>query len=212
MTAMHVLSPVIEEKIFNNSKYIGGTLTKYKIAVQGSQTIYVPDKKYFSSLSAPLSTAPATFSSSGENTTVYPSANIKYENQTAYGKPQSITYNDAERIIYLWSYNYQYPIAEIRNATYAEVVAKIAESTLTSIAGKAEPAAADLATVNALRTSLPNALVTTYTYRPLVGMLTATDPAGLTATYEYDSFGRLIKARNSEGKVIQSYNYHYQNQ
>jgi YD repeat-containing protein len=128
------------------------------------------------------------------------------------GNIRQITAIDGVITVYLWSYNYQYPIAEIRNATYAEVVAKIAESTLTSIAGKAEPAAADLATVNALRTSLPNALVTTYTYRPLVGILTATDPAGLTTTYEYDSFGRLREVKDHEGKIIENYKYHYNNQ
>jgi len=218
MVTAHVYSPMIEEKIFNNNKYIGGTLTKYKAVTQNSQTIYLPDKKYFSSLSTPLTTAPATFSSSGENTTVYPFANIKYENQTLYGKPQLITYNDSERIVYLWSYSSQYPIAEIKNATFAE--AEAAAKTVFSVASA--DALSALSTPNeaklkdgSLQKALPNALVTTYTYKPLVGILTATDPSGITTYYDYDSFGRLKETyimENSVKKVVQSYDYHYQNQ
>jgi len=210
MTAAHVLSPVIEEKIFNNNKYTGGNLTKYKSAIQGSQTIYVKDKKYFSAISAPLSTAPATFTSSGENVAVYPLANIKFENQTAYGKPQTITYNDADRIVYLWGYNYQYPIAEIKGVPYTDVISKVTEATLNAIAAKNEPSATDFTTINGLRNSLTNARVTTYEYKPLAGMTKMTDPRGVVTIYDYDAFGRLIKVTQA-GKVIESYDYHYKN-
>lgn len=104
---------------------------------------------------------------------------------------------------------------EIKNATYAQVKAIINETTLASIASKDEPAIYDWALIEGLRTSLANAMVTTYRYKPLVGILTITDPAGTVTYYEYDSFNRLKRTyikENSVEKTIRSYDYRYQNQ
>jgi len=58
--------------------------------------------------------------------------------------------------------------------------------------------------------ALPNAIVTTYTYKPLVGILTMTDPRGAVTKYDYDAFGRLIRVTQAE-KAIGWYDYHYKN-
>jgi YD repeat-containing protein len=63
-----------------------------------------------------------------------------------------------------------------------------------------------------LRALLPNAQVTTYTYKPLVGVETITDPRGVKVTYHYDDFGRLQWIEDNNGKKIENYNYHYKNQ
>jgi len=54
------------------------------------------------------------------------------------------------------------------------------------------------------------ALVTTYTYKPLTGMLTMTDPRGVVTNYDYDSFGRLNKVTQA-GRVVEEYKYNYKN-
>ncbi|PXV59336.1 hypothetical protein CLV62_1372 [Dysgonomonas alginatilytica] len=118
---------------------------------------------------------------------------------------------------YLWGYGGQYPIAEIQNATYAEVVQKLTQVLIDRVAQAAVPADADLQQIKALTTSIPTALITTYTYKPLVGMLTATNPREVTTYHEYDTFGRLkatyIQEKGSNvKKLLQSYDYHYQNQ
>jgi len=117
----------------------------------------------------------------------------------------------------LWSYNYQYPITEIKNATYSDVCKAIGngveatgKTSLETIAAKNDLNTTDAATINSLITKLPNALVTTYTYKPLVGMATMTDPHEVVTKYDYDSFGRLSKVTQAD-KVIKTYDYHYKN-
>ena len=51
--------------------------------------------------------------------------------------------------------------------------------------------------------------ITTYTYKPLVGMLSETQPNGNTVYYEYDAFGRLKNVKDNNKKTVKSYEYNY---
>ncbi|GHU70082.1 hypothetical protein FACS189413_09940 [Bacteroidia bacterium] len=137
------------------------------------------------------------------------------ENYTygANGKIRTITYKDETSTVYLWGYNNQYPIAEIQNATYAQIQNILGSTLINRVASANTPAAADLTAINNLRnnTALPYALVTTYTYRPLVGMTGKTDPRGIATTYEYDSFGRLESIKDENGDLLENTEYHYKN-
>jgi len=58
-------------------------------------------------------------------------------------------------------------------------------------------------------------MITTYMYKPLVGITKTTDPRGVTTYYEYDTFNRLKQTyivENGEKKILQKYDYHFQNQ
>lgn len=137
-----------------------------------------------------------------------PETRITYNKYDSKGNVSYITKDNADNIVYLWGYNYQYPIAEIKGVAYSDVTAKISESSLNTIAAKNEPTTTDMNTINGLRSSLPKALITTYTYAPLVGILTMTDPRNVVTNYEYDTFGRLKKVTQA-GRVIESYYYNY---
>jgi len=50
--------------------------------------------------------------------------------------------------------------------------------------------------------------ITTYTYEPLVGMTSTTDPNGRTTYFEYDSLGRLIRVTDAWGNIMKQYTYH----
>lgn len=56
--------------------------------------------------------------------------------------------------------------------------------------------------LNKIRVGLPQAFVTTYTYKELIGKTSETDPNGNTIYYEYDSANRLKLIRDRNGKVI----------
>ena len=52
-------------------------------------------------------------------------------------------------------------------------------------------------------------MISTYTYSPLIGMTSQTDPNGVTTYYEYDSFGRLQYVKDDQGNILKMYDYHY---
>ncbi len=135
---------------------------------------------------------------------------ITFTNYDEFGNIIYYILDDATKVVYLWGYNGQYPIAEIKNATYDQVKAALGVAP-ESLSSAAIP---DYIKIEALRTNtnLLNALITTYTYKPLIGILTATDPRGVVTSYEYDSFNRLSGIKDANGKLINTYDYHYQNQ
>ncbi len=119
---------------------------------------------------------------------------MSYDTYDSYGNVLQQTGLDGVSAAYIWSFDGQYLLAEVVNAT-SEQVRNIG--------------------ITNLRSQLPHALVTTYTYKPLVGMTSQTDPRGVTTYYEYDGFGRLKRSYIFEGsveKTIESYEYHYRNQ
>ncbi len=63
--------------------------------------------------------------------------------------------------------------------------------------------------INTVKQTSTAGAVTTYTYKPLVGVTSKTDPHGETIYYEYDSAGRLSKIKDKNNQIIEEYNYHY---
>jgi len=66
--------------------------------------------------------------------------------------------------------------------------------------------------IDELRLYPQNALMTTYTYNPLIGVTGSTDAKGETTYYEYDPFQRLMNIKDKDGNIIKNYTYHYQGQ
>jgi YD repeat-containing protein len=113
---------------------------------------------------------------------------------------------------YLWSYNNTYPIAQIINADYATVINALENEAVIKDFATKNPTDEEVKTfTNKLRlaSSLKNALITTFTYKPLIGMTSQTDPNGITTYFEYDDFGRLKYAKDKDMKVLKHYQYNY---
>ena len=133
---------------------------------------------------------------------------ISYDNSN--GNVTELKGKDNVNIVYLWSYNGKYPIAEINNSTYNDVVTALAQLGITNVENQLSISTSpDMSIVNQLRQKLPNSLISTYNYKPLVGICTKTDARGITTTYNYDTFNRLKNISDTNGSIIQSFDYNY---
>lgn len=116
---------------------------------------------------------------------------MSYDKYDDKGNILQTTGVDGVKTAYKWSEDGLYLLAEVLNVTYEEI--------------KNIP-------VSNLRNRFPNAQITTYTYKPLVGVTSITDPRGITTYYEYDSFGRLEFIKDNQQNIIEKYEYHYKPQ
>lgn len=138
----------------------------------------------------------------------------KYHSYDIYSNPTFVSKDDMEKIVYLWGYNGQYPVAKIENATYTEVASVLGTTFINSLNSGNVTDAEIRQKMDILRshTSMRKAQVTSYTYQPLVGMTSQTDPRGITEYYEYDNLGRLSVVKDFEGNIQKTYCYNYAGQ
>ncbi len=119
-----------------------------------------------------------------------------------------------ENVVCLYGYNSQYVVAVIENATYSSVQSVLGSSQIASIRDSSLPSESQWTLLNGLRNNASHKdwHVSTYQYKPLVGVSMMTDPAGRTYTYSYDDLGRLTSKSqyiNGTLKTLETYEYHY---
>jgi YD repeat-containing protein len=126
------------------------------------------------------------------------------------GNPTEIAEKDGVRVIYLWGYSSQYPVAKVVASDYNTVVNFINPAMLANAHQYSDQQIRD--ELNKIRTALAgtNAQVTTYTYKPLIGMTSETDPTGRTIYYEYDALNRLQHIRDRDNNILKKFDYSYQ--
>lgn len=102
----------------------------------------------------------------------------------------------------IWGYNGTLLIVSIENVPYNSIPAALI--TAAQAASDSGNEANLLTALTALRNTpvLANALVTTYTYKPLIGVSSVTDTRGYKMTFEYDSKGREKKVKDQDGNII----------
>ncbi|OQP67841.1 hypothetical protein A4R26_32585 [Niastella populi] len=126
------------------------------------------------------------------------------------GNILQVTGKDGVVTAYVWGYDQKYPVAKIIGSSYADAISQsgvdlaiVNNATLSDATIRAE--------LHKLRT-LANCFVSTYTYKPMTGMTSETDPDGRTIYYEYDLFGRLSLTRDKDNNILKKYAYDYQGQ
>ena len=67
-------------------------------------------------------------------------------------------------------------------------------------------------TIDELRLYPSNAQMTSFTYEPLVGITSLSDPAGKISYYEYDGSKRLLDIRDQSRNILKAYCYNYAGQ
>lgn len=132
---------------------------------------------------------------------------VTYNNYDNLGNLTQYTPESGIPVTIIWGYNKTQPIAKIENAAYSEVSNYVSNLQTLSDTGTESGL---IQALNNLRTALPNAMVTTYTHIPLVGVSTITDPKGDIIAYKYDSYGRLELVKDKNGNILSENQYHYQ--
>ena len=148
---------------------------------------------------------------------------IVYHKYDDKGNPVEISKKDGTKIYYVWGYHKTQPIAKIEGYTDAQITAvqtKIKTAVTASNSDTSRCLDSDNCNEKVLRDKLTllrnsftstNTQVTTYTYDPLIGVTSMTDPKGYTIYYEYDEFNRLKQVKDADGNILSNNQYNYKN-
>jgi YD repeat-containing protein len=191
MAAAHILNPITNVTTINNGALVTANQTNYYSPTPGQ---YKPQYVLTQLGSYPQETRQQFY---------------QYDVQ---GNIQELSKTNDIHDVYLWGYFRQYPVAKITGSTLSAVTAIVSQAQIDA-ATNASTATNDVTVRNLLqqlRAGLPNAQVKTYTYLPLTGITSQTDPRGRTTYYQYDAFQRLKAVIDHEGNITKTYNYQYQ--
>ncbi len=144
---------------------------------------------------------------------------IVYHNYDAKGNPLEVSRANGAHLIYIWGYNDMYPIAKIENASYSDLPIAIS-NLISEIKTLSNAEYSDIKEVQlrehfeTLRSHqhFKDSQINSYTYNPLIGVTSMTDPKGYTMYYFYDDFNRLEMIKDDAGKLISENKYHYKSE
>lgn len=194
MVERNMLSYVVEKKTYENGRFAGASKTDYGY-IDG---FYKPARDSYSK-------ALPTYQE--ERT---------YELYDMFGNVVQYADKDGIRTVLLWGHNSQCPIFVIRDMTYDELDQVFGVFFFNPIYENALYTDETIRELDEeLRAKLPGKQITTYTYKPLVGVTSVKAPNGQTTHYSYDAFGRFQESYlliNGAKKTIETYDYHYSNQ
>ncbi len=199
-----VATPV---KTQNYIKKNGGTIE----ALQATQLVKYSATSETSSLTLPTSVE----TSKGDDPL---EEQVRYEKYDNSGNLLQYKKANGTSISYIWGYHKQHPIAKLENVAYADITSYVSDLQTLSDAdndrtqGYLGKEGALRQALDDLRDDLPNAMITTYTYDPLIGVTSITDPKGETIYYKYDDFNRLQYVLDQDDYVAQQMRYNYEGQ
>lgn len=149
------------------------------------------------------------FAKKGDESTIPLERIISYDLYDSKGNIKQYTIENAIPVSIVWGYNQTQPIAKIEGIEYNNLPTAVINAAITASNNGSET---DLINaLNAIRTNsqLSNYLITTYTYKPVIGISTITDPKGDIQYYTYDSFNRLRFVKDKFNNILSENFYHY---
>lgn len=216
MKANHLVSFPIEQVVYKQkggvNNIVSGNIITYKTTGAG-----LADNLLKLETSGPL--LQANFKFSNRSTGILPpsslpsqySADTRYKPVLTYtqydtrGNPLETIARNGIKTAYLWGYNKEYPVAQVVGTDYTTASGKISNP---SVLDNPSNDGALRTELNNLRT-ITGAFATTYTFAPLTGVTSETDPSGKITYYEYDLFNRLMVVRDQDNNILKKYCYNY---
>jgi|GEM_PF-2378933 len=205
MEIQNIYTLPIEITLSNNKGIIAGTLNKYKYKTYNNTNVFYNSQIYKLKANQPLSDFKPV---SMKNDSLI--LDSRYKTQTVfnvfneYGYPEYVETN-AMKTVYLWGYNYRYPIAQIKNSTYNEVKSALGVDPCT-IAKSNDP---DISKIEALKKKLPKSQISIFSYKPFVGVVYSSNTRSSKNFYNYDFANRLAVVRDRIGNITSEYKYLY---
>ncbi|SNY99689.1 RHS repeat domain-containing protein [Flagellimonas pacifica] len=137
--------------------------------------------------------------------------NLVVDRYDSYGNVLQYHGNDNVPISIIWGYGNRYPVVKVVNATYSDATDSGIGLNMSILNASSSSSNALRAEINKIRnhTTMAEAKVTGYTYVPLMGVTSITDPRGYLTTYEYDDFNRLQYIKDQDGYLVSENQYHY---
>lgn len=145
--------------------------------------------------------------SKGQNTL---ESRLKFIRYDQFSNPVEASLEDGTPVIYIWGYNNSQLVAMIENKTYSSISPGLINQVIAASDSNNETSL--LIELENLRTSLPEAMVTSYVYKPLVGISVMIDPKGIKTYYKYDEFNRLSETRDNNNNLLSENKYRYRTQ
>lgn len=130
---------------------------------------------------------------------------VTFNEYDQYGNILQYTGRDGVPVSYLWGYQSQYPVAELKGVAYASI-----PSSYKSNAQVNNPASdgALQTFLGGLRSTFSvEKLISTYAYKRLVGLTSKAASNGQMVYYDYDPVGRLTAEKDHNQHVVNQYDY-----
>lgn len=141
---------------------------------------------------------------------------VIYERYDSKSHPLQLRQESGIPISYIYAYNNTLPVAKLENIAYNDIPAQLITAIQNATDATNYSESNVLTELEALRSSTdPNmqqAMITTYTHKPLIGISTVTDPRGQRQTYIYDDLNRLKEVRDHNDKLLSENEYYYRTQ
>lgn len=138
---------------------------------------------------------------------------IVFHNYYPSGKLKEASKKDGTKIYFIWGYQESQLIAKIEGYTDSQLNAIQSKITTAISASNSD---SSLITEDTLRVALNDirndsnmisSQVITYTYNPLIGITSITDPRGEVTYYIYDDFNRLKYIKDANSNILKEYQY-----
>ena len=146
-----------------------------------------------------------------ENTRV---GRVEFLEYNKYGKPGVIRKKGENDVVLLWGYKGEHLIAEIKNATYSQVVNALGGQSIVNVMCDEMQFVSNWSDGLRLQPTLSQSMITTYQYNLRGNLTSIIDPNGVTTYYDYDLFDRLKNVyilESGSKKIIEHYDYRYRN-
>ena len=194
MVDSNFVTPLVEQKQYKNGVFLNLMKTNFYSPHQG---IYVPKNNVYQVTGFPLDTI------------------VTYHQYDNKGNVLTQSKYRGVHEHYIWGYGGLYPIAEIKNASYSDIISLLGGSlAIEAFRNIVKPSDSQIHSFLApLRSSnlLKHASITSFTYYPWIGISSETDAKGMVTYYEYDDFTRLKVIKDHNQHIIKSYHYNYKN-